>query len=365
VQDVDPGFRAQNLLTLSTSLPSAQYPQGAQISSFYQRLLERVRNLPDTGDVGAGTSLPMAGGWHRVFEAEGHPSPSGENMQLIANTAVLGDYFRTFGIGLKAGRYFTDADKQDSAPVVILSEGMARQYWPGEDPVGKRMRFSATLPWMTIVGVVADVKETGLDEASSPHTYQPYLQLGNDGVVAVGRRMRMIVKTKGDPLNAVNDVRAQVQALDPQLPIANVRSMQQIVETSLVPRRFNTLMFAGFGCVGLLLAAAGIYGIIAYSVSQREQELGLRIALGARRGDLLWLTVRDGIRVALIGIAVGLPAAYGFARLLAGFLYGVRPADPATFVIIVLSLLAAGALASFLPARRATRLDAMAALRNE
>jgi predicted permease len=365
VEQVDPGFQSQNRLTLSTALPQAQYAQGAQITSFYLRLLERVQNLPDTASVGFGTSLPMAGGWHRVFEAEGHPAPAAQNMQLIANTAVLGDYFRTLGMSLKAGRYFDESDQRDSSPVVIISAGMARQYWAGEDPIGKRMRFSESLPWMTIVGVVSDVKETGLDEASSPHTYQPYLQLGEDGVAAIGRRMRMIVRTKADPLSAVSDVRAQVQALDGQLPIANVRSMQQIVETSLVPRRFNTLMFAGFGGVGLLLAAAGIYGILAYSVSQRQQELGLRIALGARRNDLLWLTLRDGIRVAIVGIGVGLPAAYGFARLLAGLLYGVRPADPASFLAIVVALLGAALLASFLPARRATKLDAMAALRNE
>jgi predicted permease len=365
VQEIEPGFQPTRLLTMSVFLPPAQYAKQSQVQTFYRSLLNRVSALPGiTGTAGA-TDLPLRGSWQRVFEAQGHPMPPTSNLQLIANTAVLGDYFETLGIPLRAGRYFTAQDGVNTPAVVIISEGMAHVYWSGEDPVGKQLRFSPTLPWMTIVGVVGDVKQGPLDQRTRPHTYQPFLQMGEDCMGPRCRSLSLIVKTAAEPNSVANSVRAQVQMLDPQEPVSNVRTMEEIINRSMVSRRFNTVMFAGFAGIALFLAAAGIYGVIAYSVSQRTQEIGIRVALGANWRDIVWLTLRDGLRISAIGVMLGLPAALALTRFVSNLLFDVRPTDPLTFAAVIVVLVAVSLLASYIPARRAARVDPMVALRHE
>jgi putative ABC transport system permease protein len=364
VQEVQTGMQSRNLLTMSVSLPQAQYTVPGQISSFYQELLNRIDHLPAVRTSSAATSLPFGSGWWRVFEAEGHPAPATSRMQLIANTAVLGDYFSALGIPLLRGRVFTRQDDAASTPVVIISEEMARQYWSGEDPVGKRLRFSPTLPWMTIVGVVGDVKEGSLEDETSPHTYQPYLQL-DDGITTIGRSLRIAVRTNAAPLSLANSIRGQVQALDSQLPVSNLRSMDEIVNRSVAPRRFNTMLIVLFALAALLLVAAGTYGVVSYAVRQRTQEIGLRMALGAQRGGIVMLVLKDGLRLALVGIGVGLPLAFIMIRLFAGLVFGISVTDPVTFIVAVCTLVIVTILACFMPARRAMKFDPIAALRHE
>ena len=365
VLDVPAGFQPRNLLTMSLYLPEQKYTKGAEVSAFYKELLNRVATLPAVRSVATGTDLPIEGRWTRIFEAEGHPEPSAAERKMISNTAVLGDYFRTLGIPLRAGRLFTETDTATSLPVVIISEGMAKMHWPGEDAVGKRIRYSPGLPWMTIVGVVGDVKQGDLDESIAPHTYQPYLQLGDDGVAAAGRSMRVVLSAETDPRVLVQAVAGQVHALDPLEPVAQVRTMEEILDRSLKPRRFNTMIFAGFAAVALCLALIGVYGVVSYSTSQRTREIGIRVALGAQPGSVVWLSLRDGFRAAALGVAVGVPLAIGASRLFAGLLFGVTAGESSAYLAGAAVLLATGLLASYLPARRALRIDPLEALRHE
>ncbi|HXN65266.1 MAG TPA: ABC transporter permease [Candidatus Acidoferrales bacterium] len=364
VQEIDPGFRPSHMLTMSVYLAPTQYAKQSDVQTFYRRLLDRVSALPGVTGAAAATDLPLRGSWQRVFEAAGHPKPATANLQLIANTAVLGGYFEALGIPLRAGRFFTGQDAANAPPTVIISESMARQYWPGENPVGQQLRYSPTLPWMTIVGVVGDVKQGPLDTETRPHTYQPFTQMGEDCQGPRCRSLSVILKTAADPQSLARAVQSQVQALDPQEPVSDVRTMEEIVDRSLVSRRFNTMLFAGFASIALLLAAAGIYGVIAYSVSQRTQEIGIRMALGANVRAIVWLTLRDGLRFAAIGIALGLPAAFAATRFVSSLLFDVRPADPLTFLAVIAILVAVSLFASYVPARRATRIDPLAALRH-
>ena len=364
VLQVNPGIRTENVVTMSVYLPPAQYTTGTQVNAFYRELLERVRRAPAVSAASAATSLPMSGGWKRRFIAEGHPAPQQGQMQLIANSAVMPDYFAVMGIPLRAGRFFTAQEEQSGASVVVISQGMAEQYWPNEDPVGKRIRFSESLPWMTITGVVGDVKQGSLDQNTAPHTYEPYNELGEDGTASVGRDMYVIVRAS-DATSAIAAVRNGVRELDPQEPVTRIRTMQKILDSTLVPRRFNTALFLAFAVTALLLAALGIYGTVAYSMRQREAEIGLRMALGAQRRQILGLTLREGLRLAAVGTTLGVLAGFAAARLLSGLLYAVAPNDGVSFVAAAIVLIAITMAASYVPARRAMAVDPMTTLRNE
>jgi predicted permease len=325
LQQTQPGFQPQNVLTMSITLPKTQYTTGTLISSFYQELLARMSTLANVQNVAMATDIPLHGTWRRIFEVEGHPLPPNSSLRLISTTAVLGNYFETLGIPLKAGRTFDSRDGSATLPVVIISEGMAKLYWPGENPVGKRMRYGSTLPWLTIVGVVADVKQSRLDQEFSPHTYFPYLQFGDDGLTSpLGHALALIIKTKSAPLALLPGVRAQVQALDPQEPIANARTMDEIIRRSAWSRRFNTLMFGGFACVALFLASAGLYGLVSYTVNQRKQEIGIRVALGAQRLAVLRIVLLHGLRLATAGLGIGLLLSLAFTRFIASLLFRGR-----------------------------------------
>jgi predicted permease len=366
LQETEPGFQTQNVLTMSVDLPKAAYVSGTQIVSFYNRLIERVSALPGVREDAAGTDIPMHESWQRIFEAEGHPLALTSNLRLIHSTAVLGSYFKTLGIPLKAGRFFGAQDGAASPPVAIISEGMARTYWPGENPVGQRMRFSATLSWMTIAGVVGDVKDEVLEEMASPHVYFPYLQFGEDGFTSsIGRSLTLIVKTTSAPESEISGVRSQVQAIDPQQPVANVRTMDEIIRRSTLSRRFNTLMFAGFGCVALFLALAGLYGVVSHAVRQRTPEIGIRIALGAHHADVLWIVLRQGLALVIAGVGLGLAGAFAIAHLVETLLYAVKPNDPGTVIVVSVGMIAVATLACVIPAFRAMRVDPAITLRYE
>ena len=361
VLEIDPGFQPEHVLTASLSLPESQYTQEARIRSFYHRLIERLQHLPGTAMAGASTDLPLNAGWNHIFTAEGYQPPPGANLNFCNHSVILGQYLQTMGVPLLRGRYFTERDNQDSAPVLIVSESLAKRYWPNQDPIGKRLKWgpaSSKDSWQTIVGVVGDVKQGALEVATTPHTYEPFLQ-------NTPRSVNVAIRASGKPASLASALRAAVWALDPQLAVAQVRTMDQVISASTTPRRFNLFLLAGFASLALTLSAIGIYGVIAYSVVRRVNEIGIRMALGAQRRDVMRLVIGQGLLLLGIGLVVGIVGALGLTRALASFLYGIRPTDPMTFAGVVVILATVALLASYIPARRATKVDPMIALRCE
>lgn len=276
--------------------------------------------------------------------------------------SVTPSYFRTMGISLLSGREFTEQDGLESPPVAIINDTFARQFWPGEDPLGRRFKFGdsdSNAPWMTIVGVVGDMRRTGLDLDVRCETFLPYTQRRFIGFLS------LVVRARSDPRAIATAVRDQVWSMDPGQPVSHIRTMDQLLDGMMAQRRLNMVLFALFGGVALALAAVGVYGVISYSVTQRTHEIGIRMALGADRGDVLKLIIRNGMTLVLIGVAIGLIAAFGLTRLMTTLLFGVTATDLATFVAVsgILSGVALGAC--FVPALRAIKVDPMVALRYE
>jgi putative ABC transport system permease protein len=318
---VDPGFQAEHVLTLRTSLPAAAYPNGADVRSFYVRLLDAVERLPGVSAVGGSTWLPLAIRERRAFTIEAQPDFSRELPHTVAHDWVLGQYFEAFDIPLRRGRYLSPADHATSEPVVVINETMARQFWADQDPIGQRVAWGGRNNhgrWIRIVGVVADVKQGPLAVATVPQTFQPWLQVDDsmlaENVLGIFRGMRIAMRTATEPTALASAVRGQIRALDPSLPITAVQSMEDVVRLSTGPQRFNAIVLGSFACLALLLAALGIGGVLATSVSRRTQEMGVRLALGAQPGDLLRMVVRQGMALALVGLAIGLPAALALTR---------------------------------------------------
>jgi predicted permease len=363
LQQVNPGFAPDRLLTAQIVLPQSRYREAAKVGAFQHQLLQRVQALPGVQAASVSMSLPPNLLIMRnPFTVEGRAPAPGQSLPLAEHILVSPDYFRTLGIEQRAGRAFTDADDANAPQVIIINEALARQYFPNQDPVGKRMQFgdySPTGPWLTVVGVVADVKYSGLREAVQPAIYTAFQQN------LWWRSMYLAVKADGDPLGLVNTVRNEVQALDRDLPVSQIKTMDQLMSDAVAEPRVYTLLLGIFGAVALLLAALGIYGVMAYAVTQRTHEIGVRLALGAQSGDVLRLVVSAGMRLALLGIAIGLLAAFALTRLMSKLLFNVSPTDPLTFALIVLLLLGVALLACYLPARRAMKVDPMIALRCE
>jgi putative ABC transport system permease protein len=358
-----PGFQPEHVLTASVSLPGAQYKQDQQIRSFYRELIERLQQLPGAKMAGASTDLPLEAGWTHLFTPEGYQPPPGAGLNLCSHSVILGDYLQTLRVPLVRGRYFTERDKPGSTPALIVSESLAKRYWPNQDPVGKRVKWGppeSNNPWLTIVGVVGDVKQGALDGATMPHTYEPY---GQHDVPASS--LNLAVRAAGDPGGLASALRAAVWGLDRQLAVAQVRTMNQVIGDSTAPRRFNLYLLVTFAALAVALAAIGIYGLIAYSVAQRTHEIGIRMTLGAQRGDVTRLVVGQGALLVGAGVVIGVIGALVLTRFLASFLYGVSPTDPVTFAGVVVVLAGVGLLASYIPARRATKVDPMVALRCE
>jgi putative ABC transport system permease protein len=362
LQEVDGGFRPDHVLTMSLSLPQEKYSRPEQVRAFYRDVLDRVSKLPGVQAAGAADSLPLSGSGSSgttTIDTQAVP-PEAATPEADWRTVTAG-YFQAMGIALVSGRYIDERDSDHSPPVTVVDETLARTYWPGEDAVGKRLHRgggSPTAPWVTVVGVVRHVRYRTLEAPSRVEVYWPETQNPNQS-------MSLAIRTSLDPLRLAAAVQKEVAAVDPEQPAYQVRTMDELVEGSLVGRRLATLLLSIFAGAALLLAAVGIYGIMAYWVSQRSNEMGIRRALGAQRGDVLGLVVGQGVKLTLIGVASGIIGALALTRSLSSLLYGVKPTDPSTFITVSLTLAAVALVASIIPALRATKVDPMVALRHE
>lgn len=362
VQEVNPGFNPQGLLTMSVSLPDFKYSEAPQRANFYKQLINDVSALPGVQSAGAVSVLPLSGqGSSGSFRIEGRDVPRGQSPPHGARWAATPDYFKTMGIPIIRGRYFEERDTADGKQVVIIDQALATKYWPNEDPLGKRMVFEGTRDnpnWREIVGIVGHVKHTDLEGESRAQYYIPHQQRAQPG-------MTIVVRTTGDPNALASAARNAVRNLDRELPVFRVRTMDQFVADAMAQRRFALLLIGIFAGLALLLAAIGLYGVMAYSVTQRTHELGLRMALGAQAGDVLKLVVKQGMLLAGIGLGIGIVGAFFLSRLMKTLLFNVSATDPVIFAAIAATLAAVALLACFFPARRATKVDPMVALRYE
>jgi putative ABC transport system permease protein len=359
LQQENPGFNPDRVLAVNLSLPRSTYPEDRQQAAFFQEALDHLRSLPGVTSAAATTGLPLTLDINGSdFRIEGRPEPEAGKEMIINTRAVSPDYFKTLGINLTKGRDFSNRDTSDAPATAIINADLARLYFPGEDPLGKRITFDDGESWMSIVGVIGDVKQLGLDSNAKPEVYFPYLQ-------AASPEMSVVVRTTADPLNLTAAVKSEIQKIDKDLPVGDSETMQQLLAMSISGRRFNMLLLTVFAVVALALAVVGIYGVMSYAVTQRTQEIGVRMALGARAIDVLKLVLKNGMSLALIGVAIGLAGAFALTRLLASLLFQVTPTDKATFAGVAVSLIVVALLACYIPARRATKVDPLVALRNE
>ncbi len=361
---VAPGFNAENLLTLEYRVPRNKYPEGKQQWSFHKQVVERVSALPGVASAAVVLALPYSGnGGSTGFVPLDRPEPSKGDEPLAQRNSADAHYFDTMQIPLLSGRVFTEQDQAGSPPVVVINQTLARRYWPDEDPVGKPIRivdsniadssFSAT-----IIGTVGDVKHGSLDEKSTPQIYLSFAQ--NPFIFAT-----LVVRTQPEPMSMAAAVRSAVWSVDKDQPVWKVRTVQFLINRDLGPRRFMMALLVGFAALALMLATIGVYSVISYSVTQRTHEIGVRMALGAKAGDVLRLVIGQGMILILIGVGAGLAAAFGLTRLMAGLLFGVTVTDPLTFAAISVVLTGVALGACFVPALRATKVDPMIALRYE
>ncbi|HEX7175815.1 MAG TPA: ABC transporter permease [Pyrinomonadaceae bacterium] len=362
VQTMSPGFDPEGALTMSVDVGLQGYDE-ARGRQFYRQLLERLRALPGVESATAADFLPLSLNYNAmpVF-IEGQPAERGANVPTAMNSSVATDYLKTMGIPLVRGRDFGERDREDAPRVVVVNEAFARRYFPGADPVaeaiGHRVSSDAEGPWYEIVGVAGDGKYFGISEAPRPFIY---LSLGQ----RYSSNASLVVRTKGDPRAMIAAVRGEVRGLDESLPVFDVKTMTEHLGISLFPARVAGALLGAFGLLALTLAAVGIYGVMSYSVAQRTHEIGVRVALGARPRDVLGLIVRQGMTLAVVGIVLGLLAAFAAVRALGNLLYGVGATDPLTFAGVTLILASVALAACLIPARRATKVDPMVALRYE
>ena len=358
VLQADSGFRADGVLTASLPLPQGRFPDEAKRAALVRQLIERVNAVP--GVQAASAALPLLGGWQSSFRLEGRPEPPPGQLPSADITRVTPDYFRAMGVRVLEGRVFTDHDTADVTPVAIVDATFARTHYPGESVLGKRLRFGghddAESKWIEIVGMVGHVKNYGVDQESRVEVYLPYYQSPVTGVT-------LILRTEKDPASLGAPLRAAVKAADPEVPVYAMRTLSELVSDRTAQRRLAVMLIMVFATVALVLAAVGIYGVMSYAVAQRTQEIGIRMALGAEREQILRMVLRHGTLMALSGVALGLLAAFGLARLITSLLFQTSAADPPTFSVVPLVLIAVAVLACYVPARRATRIDPLVALR--
>ncbi|HVL67507.1 MAG TPA: ABC transporter permease [Vicinamibacterales bacterium] len=362
MEQVDRGFSTDRIAVARLSLPQTLFAGPPEVRSFYARLLERVRALPGVESAATATGVlqPLVTN-SGVYSIEGKPLPPPEQRVEFPVEIVSPGFFETLGIQFAAGRPFDEKDHAEAPRSVIINETLARLGWPGEDPIGRRMRAggeNSSAPWMVVVGVIKDVRRGEVTRAIRPELYMSALQV-------TPRTQMLVVRTAGDPSAILPTIRKEVQALNPQLPLFATGTLEAQVSETLTEPRFRALLLAGFAVIALLLASIGIYGVTAHAVGQRTQEVGVRMALGAQRADVLLLILRQHLRPALIGVALGLGGALALARFLESMVYGVRATDPSTFLLMGLTLLSVAVAACWIPARRATRVDALVALRNQ
>ena len=359
---VNIGLEPKNVLTATVLLPRAKYTTDDQRTAFFKLLVERVRGLPGVEAASATATLPLGGNtWGRSLTVEGYPVLSVGQAPSVQHTVVAPGYFRTMGITLLAGRDFNDADTKDSQNVTIVDERLARQYWPNNTPIGKRVRFGPpedNEPWFTIVGVVSAVRHQRVQEETRPSVYLPHQK------IAVGG-MSLVARTTANPHDFIGAARREVGQLDPDLPVSEVATMEEVVAESIWQPRLYAMLFAVFASGALLLALIGIYGVMAFLVQTRTHEIGVRMALGASARDVFKLIVGRGMKLTAVGVLIGIAGAIALTRLMHSLLFNTSATDPFTFILISLSLSLAAFLACYIPARRAAKVDPLVALRYE
>ena len=361
---VDPGFQPQHLLTASLSLPRVKYSSDERIGRFYDQLAANLDGFPGVESAGLGSDLPWTGYDENAggFTIEGKIPPAGQDFHARYHMATQ-NYFSALGIPLVAGRLFTPADKKEAPQVLIINRAMAEKYWPGENAIGKRMSFDdqpkTDKDWITIVGVVGDVKDQPNSPAAEPAFWFPVIQN------CWTTDMSVVMRGRGDPRLLADALRNQVHRLDPNLAVADVQVMDRIVDTSVSTPRFTFALVGLFAGLAIVLAGIGTYGVISYSVSQRTPELGIRMALGAEKSDVLGLVLKHAARLAIFGTALGVVTAFALARLLKSLIFEVSAADPATFAAVAGIVAVVALLAGYIPALRATATDPVNALRAE
>jgi putative ABC transport system permease protein len=368
LQEVSPGFNPNSVVTMNLSLPQYKYQKAPERVTFYDQSIQRIKALPGVEYAAYGSNLPMTGNVSSAsFSVEGYMPPPGESSPHGDIHTVSSGYFEALQVPLIHGRYFNESDTASSLPVAIIDEKLAERYWPNENPVGKRIaalfdRDGQNLRWREIVGVVGHIKQRGLDGIIKEQYYFPVTQ-------RTMTNLSLVVRASTDPLSLVGSVRNAISEIDPEMPVFRVTTLDQYVSNSLAQKRFLMFLVAIFASVALLLAAVGLYGVMSYSVTQRTHEIGIRMALGASSSDVLGMIIRQGMMLTLIGLGIGVIGAYLLTRLLAsvlpGVLFGVGPNDPITFIALSIVLALVTLLASYIPARRATRVDPMVALRYE
>jgi putative ABC transport system permease protein len=375
MRSVELGYRPERVATAAYGLPQKQYSTQASVDAFNDALLRRLKQIPGVEDAALTGTLPASGGnGNETFVVDGYVPPKGAAMNLATPAQIIGNYFNTMGIALLRGRTFTDADKAGKQLVVIVNHKFAQHYWPGQDPLGKRMRIGTPemqTPWMTIVGEVADVKLSSPDDPTKEQFFQPVDQ-AEDSIGSLaspsdlnGNGGFIVLRSALPPEQMENTLRSTVRSIDPQLPLTQVQTMEQAVSASEAPRRFNTILITGFAFAAVLLAVLGIYSVIAFSVVSRVQEMAIRMALGSQRSGIVRLILESGVKLAAIGCVLGLAGAAAAANLLRSLLFGVSPFDPLVLTLAAIGVLLLAVGASTLPAFRAASINPMQALRGE
>jgi putative ABC transport system permease protein len=362
LQHIDPGFRPEGVLSLQLSPPSTAYAERPRRRAFYREVMERIESVAGVEAVGSIHLLPMGdSNWNPGLNIEGRPVAASEPLPEINWRAVTPNYFRAMGSPLVEGRFLADADNENSQPVALVNQTLARRFWPDQDATGKRIRsgFDGRDNWVTIVGVVGDIKQHGLGERTRPEMYRPYAQAPHP------TSMYVMVRYSSDPAALLASIQSEVWSVDKNVPISDVRPLEEVISKSIVKPRSTMLMLAAFAGIALILGAVGIYGVVSYTVAERTREIGIRMAVGAQTSDVIRMVIGHGMKLTLTGVTIGLIGSYAVTRIMSGMLYGVSATDPYVFLAVALVLAAVALLACYIPARRATRVDPMIALRYE
>lgn len=374
LQQVEAGFNPEHLLTMRLTPPGSSYRNNQQVTDLYERLLNRVRSTPGVLAASVTDPLPINGNTQNtVIEIEGRPWDfSSSGMLVVDFRTISSDYFQTMGMRLVKGRFLSEQDREGSMPVAVINETMARTQWPDEDAVGKRFRYLDAPPdqaisrMVTVVGVVADAKNRALSKEAAQEAFIPITQHeASYGDSGLQQSYNLVVRTTGDPTNLTSTIREEVRSLESAMIIADIRSMEQLMDSAVVQPRFNMILLCIFALLALGLGTIGIYGVISYSVLQRTQEIGIRMALGAQTSDVLKMVIGQGMALALTGVAIGIAGAFALTRLMESLLFGVSATDPITFSVISLLLIFVALMACFVPARRATKVEPIIALKYE
>jgi putative ABC transport system permease protein len=356
VTGVDPGFEPERALAFQVGLPQTAYPDAPSRAAFFDRLLERFASVPGVEAAGMTQALPMRGSYVLAFSMRNKPAPPPGQEPSANHRSVSPGYFRTMGIPLKAGRTFTERDTPASPMVAVIDEAFAKRHFPGENPIGQGLDIgNGSQGYYEVVGVVGNVRQAGLDADAAPTMYVPYKQ-------DIFGQMWMVARTSGDPATLTNGLRQALREVDPAIPMSSVATMSSILGESVAQRRFSMLLLMVFAGIALFLAAVGLYGVVAYSVSQRTREIGLRLAIGAAPANVLRMVIGGGLKLAMVGVVVGLVGAWALSGLIQSLLFDVPPVDPSSYATTALALLAVAALAAYVPARRAMRVDPLVAL---